>query len=339
MQITHLSVLLWLCVATLASAGEPPIVAKLVEVKRLADDAPHSAFTDLIRWNDQFVCAFRQGRGHVSADGRIAVMTSPDGDAWTKAAELTMPEFDLRDASLSVTPAGKLMLVGGASPRKQDGERAPTGTFVAFSDDARQWTTPEIILEPGRWLWRVTWHDGKAYGVSYAASANHPVASLLVSDDGRRFEELVSNLFDRGWPTEAVVRFAADGQALCLLRRDGAEGTNSAQLGASRAPYRDWAWQDLGVFFGGPNLTLSPAGQWIAAGRLMHDGAAKTDLCWLEVESQQLHSLLTFPSGGDTSYPGLAWHDGRLWVSYYSSHEGKTCIYLAQVKIEPRSTK
>jgi len=38
---------------------------------------------------------------------------------------------------------------------------------------------------------------------------------------------------------------------------------------------------------------------------------------------------VTLPSGGDTSYPGLLWHEERLWVSYYSSHEGKTSIYLA----------
>ena len=42
---------------------------------------------------------------------------------------------------------------------------------------------------------------------------------------------------------------------------------------------------------------------------------------------------LTLPSGGDTSYPGLVWHDGLLWVSYYSSHEGKSAIYLAKVKV------
>ena len=42
---------------------------------------------------------------------------------------------------------------------------------------------------------------------------------------------------------------------------------------------------------------------------------------------------LTFPSGGDTSYPGLVWHDGRLWMSYYSSHEAKTSIYLAKVRL------
>ena len=42
---------------------------------------------------------------------------------------------------------------------------------------------------------------------------------------------------------------------------------------------------------------------------------------------------VTLPSGGDNSYPGLVWHGGQLWVSYYSSHEGKTSIYLARVEV------
>jgi hypothetical protein len=55
-------------------------------------------------WNGKFVCAFREGRGHVSTDGRIAVLTSPDGEQWDRAATLTLPGLDLRDASLSVDP-------------------------------------------------------------------------------------------------------------------------------------------------------------------------------------------------------------------------------------------
>ena len=29
----------------------------------------------------------------------------------------------------------------------------------------------------------------------------------------------------------------------------------------------------------------------------------------------------------------MVWHDGVLWMSYYSSHEGKAKIYLAKVKL------
>ena len=33
-------------------------------------------------------------------------------------------------------------------------------------------------------------------------------------------------------------------------------------------------------------------------------------------------------------YTGLVWHNDLLWISYYSSHEGKTSIYLAKVRID-----
>ena len=41
---------------------------------------------------------------------------------------------------------------------------------------------------------------------------------------------------------------------------------------------------------------------------------------------------LELPSGGDTSYAGMVLDDGLLWISYYSSHEEKTSIYLAKVR-------
>ena len=44
---------------------------------------------------------------------------------------------------------------------------------------------------------------------------------------------------------------------------------------------------------------------------------------------------LALPSGGDTSYPGLVWHDNLLWMTYYASHEGKANIYLARIRFNP----
>ena len=32
--------------------------------------------------------------------------------------------------------------------------------------------------------------------------------------------------------------------------------------------------------------------------------------------------------------PGMVWHDDLLWMSYYSSHEGRTSIYLAKIRFE-----
>jgi hypothetical protein len=72
----------------------------------------------------------------------------------------------------------------------------------------------------------------------------------------------------------------------------------------------------------------------LAVGRMTTTGKPQTVLCRLDVEQGKLTPLVTLPSGGDTSYAGLVWHENELWISYYSSHEGKTSIYLARVRKE-----
>ncbi|NLH41829.1 MAG: exo-alpha-sialidase, partial [Planctomycetes bacterium] len=227
---------------------------------------------------------------------------------------------------------------GGAAPREKDGQSAPTGSFVAFSKDGVDWTKPQIVSEPGRWLWSATWHEGKAYGVSYAAGAGERHLSLLVSEDGLAFKPVVERLYGEGFPNETALRFTSDGTCYALVRRDkGGDGPYSAILGVSGGDFTKWNWHDLGAEFngfGGPNFIQLPTGQWLAAGR-MHEGGAHTALCRLDVTEHKMTKLLKLPSGGDTSYPGLLWHDGLLYLSYYSSHEGKTSIYLARIKIAP----
>lgn len=346
MKPTSLILCLFLLTSPAAAAAAPPS-AEIISVRKIWDQAPHCAFTDLIYWKNQFVCAFREGRKHVSTDGRIRVLTSTDGDKWESAAVVMLDGYDFRDAGLSIAPDGRLMLIGGAAPRKKDSDGAPTGSFVSFSDDGRTWTAPKIVVDPGRWLWRVTWRDGKAYGVSYGSvrPLTGVATELLASTDGLSFTPHVSKLLDSGVPTEATLRFAADGTLFCLQRRDAAnrrptaaaDGTPkwpSAYFGTSKPPYTDWQWHDLGKHVGGPNFIQLPSGQWIAAGRMFNGETPKTKLATLDVEKPSIEPILELPSGGDCSYPGLVWHDDTLWVSYYSSHEGKTSIYLAKVRVK-----
>ncbi len=319
--------------------GDAAVTVELVEVNKIWDRAPHNAFTDLVRWNERFYCAFREGRRHVSTDGKIRILQSQDGNAWESAALIAFEGYDLRDAHLSVTPNGRLMLLGGAAPRKQDNQSAPTGTFASFSEDGRSWAVPKIVVEPGRWLWCVTWHKGKAYGVSYAASERMPFLELLVSDNGTEYECHVDKLYGTGYPTEVTLRFDTNDTCYALVRRDRrGEEASSALLGVSRPGYKKWQWHDLGTGFngfGGPNFIRIPGGHWIGAGR-MHDGGVATGLTYVDVKEGKMTKLLKLPSGRDTSYPGLVWHEGMLYVSYYSGHEGKTSIYLAKLKVKPK---
>ena len=336
----YFSTLFVLILASYALA-EVPIKVEVVQVKKIWDKAPHNAFTDLARWHDAFYCAFREGRGHVSTDGKIRILESKDANVWASTALVSLEGFDLRDAHLSVTPDGRLMLLGGAAPREKDNQSAPTGTFVSFSKDGRQWTQPKIAVEPGRWLWCVTWHEDKAYGVSYTAGkGSERYLDLLVSDDGIHYKQHVPRLLVQGYPTEVTLRFDSEGTCYALVRRDRhGNDPSSALLGISRPDYKQWQWKDLGSDFngfGGPNFIQTPDGFWLAAGR-MHDGGAHTALCYLNVESGKMTRLIKLPSGGDTSYPGMVWHNNMLYISYYSSHESKTSIYLAKVKVHPET--
>ena len=316
------------------AAAPVPVTVELVKVTKIWDQAPHNAFTDLVRWNDRFYCAFREGTGHVSTDGKIRILESKDADQWQSTGLVALDGYDLRDAHLSVTPQGDLMLLGGAAPRKQDNQSAPTGTFVSFSKDGKTFSPPQIVIKPGRWLWCVTWHKGKAYGVSYPADDNMPYLELHTSSNGINFQSYVPRLFGEGYPNEVTLRFDDDQTCFALVRRDPVEGKpSSAFLGVSKPDYKQWQWHDLGNQFngfGGPNLIKVSNNHWIGAGR-MHDGGSHTALTHIDIKNGTMSKLLKLPSGGDTSYPGLVWYDGILYVSYYSSHEGKTSIYLAKV--------
>ena len=306
---------------------ETRLSADLISVVKIWDQAPHNAFTDLIHWKGKFYCAFREGKGHAGDLGKLRVLVSVDGGKWDSASLIEDANFDLRDAALTEMPDGKLMVLGGAQiPGKS------TGTFVCFSDDGVQFSDPEIVISPGRWLWRTTRQGDDSFGVAYGAPDRANASSLLKTRDGRIYETVVPDLLNDGeWPTEARIRFGVDATAYCLHRRDG-KTKNTAMLGVSKAPYQEWQWKDLGQRLGGPNFIATPNGQWLAVGRL-YDAPVRTELLQLDIEQGSMRSILKLPSGGDTSYPGMVWHDDFLWISYYSSHEGKASIYLAKVKV------
>jgi hypothetical protein len=305
-----------------------PERAELVSVRKIWDAAPHNAFTDLARFDGQWFCTFREGKAHVSPDGSLRVLASADGEKWVSAALIKSQSGDLRDPKLTITPDKRLMLTAARAIR--DGQNKGHRSLVCFSSDGRKWSEPAEIGDRDFWIWRTTWHRGAAYSVGYGCRDDLPWVRLYKSGDGKEFETLKDKLYDVGVPNESSLVFLPDDRCLCLLRRDGMP--NTALLGIVAPPYTDWQWKDLGKRIGGPHMIRLPDGRLVSAVRLL-DGAARTSLCWIDPAGSTLTEFLKLPSGGDTSYAGLVWHDDFLWVSYYSSHEGKTSIYLAKVRL------
>jgi hypothetical protein len=330
-----------------STCGDSFRIELVGEVSKIWDAGKHNAFTDLIRFNNSWYCTFRQGDAHVGGDGKLRVLTSTDGVKWVAAALIEEKGIDLRDPKLSITADGRLMIVAGGSVyegNKLLGRRPR----VAFSKDGKTWTAPQRVLGEGDWLWRVTWHDGKCYGVAYDASqratkdAKEAATTgivepgpadwklkLFVSNDGEKYE-LITHLDVPGHPNETTLRFLPDGEMLALVRREG--GNTRGWVGTAKHPFKNWTWKELPARIGGPNMISLDGGPILAAVRL-YDSKVRSAICVLDPKAGTLDEVLKLPSGGDTSYAGLVFHDGLLWVSYYSSHEGKSAIYLAKLRL------
>ena len=322
---------------------------EVVSVQRIWNQGPHNAFTDLIRFQDQWFCTFREADWHVGGDGRLRVLVSKEGETWESAALLAEVGIDLRDPKLSITSDNRLMIVAGGSV--YGGTKVLMGRQprVAFSPDGRKWSATQRVLGEGDWMWRVTWHEGVCYGVSYhpvtpAAKGEAPAKAdtgpwtltLVSGTNGVDFKPITRFEVD-GRANETTLRFLKSGELMALVRRE--EGNQMGWIGASRSPYRDWKWNETKIRLGGPNfIQLADESLW--AGTRFHGGTladgsvVKGPVTVLaKMTADTLTPVLRFPSGGDTSYPGFVSHEGLLWMSYYSSHEGKSSIYLAKIRL------
>jgi hypothetical protein len=335
--------LLLVVLAQAADKPAPPDEAaarfELVEVRKIWDGAPHNAFTDLVRHRDGWLCVFREGSGHVpGTNGTIRVLHSADGAKWQSTASVREAGIDLRDPKISLMPDGRLMLLMGGSTYAgnegpQSREFVSARSRAAFSKDGRSWSTPKTVSVEGEWLWRVTWHKKIGYGFAYPLSGPTKDAALTLwkTSDGLQYEPVKRKLRPEScWPSEAAARFLADDTMVALVR--GEQPGGHAFVGTSRPPYTDWKWADAGHSAQGPDFLVAPDGRMFYGGRDVSAGP-KTVVGLLSPRIAK--PLLTLPSGGDTSYPGLVWHDGQLWISYYASHEGKAAIYLARVRVTP----
>jgi hypothetical protein len=328
--------------AFLAGAVEGGV--ELISVKKIWDASPHCAFTDLLRFKDAYYCVFRESSAHIPGlDGKIRVLRSGDGDKWEPIALVAEKGIDLRDPKISLAADGRLMLLmggsvyAGAEPTPGR-KRVSAHSRVSFSKDGSEWTTPQPVKGIGddQWLWQMAWHKGVGYAAVYSTTKQEGkrIFTIWRTADGVNYEKLADPKPGVDL-SEAAIRFAADDTMIVLLR--GEEKDRHAWIGTSAAPYQTWQWKDGGHAAQGPNFIVLADGRMFYAGRdFLEKGAART--VFGRMTREGLEPLITFPSGGDTSYVGIAdAGNEELLVSYYSSHEGKqTSIYLARVRVGSR---
>ena len=311
-----------------------------IEVSKIWDQGLHQAFTDLVRFNNAFYCVFREGSAHVKGwDGKARILKSTDGKNWKSVALLTQDGKDIRDPKISITPDNRLMVLMDVEGN-DSGKVNSRKPFISLSDKLgnnfsapKESTVDPTIVSFSDWLWRVTWYKGTGYTIDYQAGGHF----ILKTRDGSSFEKL-SKIDIGGYPNESTIRFDKKGKMYVLIRREQAD--KMGVMATSNPPYQDWKFDTLKQRLGGPNFIflddntlligsrLYPANEVAGEGLTRHRSALfVTDL------KGNIKKTIELPSGGDCSYPGLVIYNDKLWYSYYSSHEGKTSIYLATIPL------
>ncbi len=326
-----------ICTGTYANKNEDSL-----KVYKIWDLARHNAFPDLIRHNNFFYCTFREGDSHVDNlnNGKVRVVRSKNAKNWETVALFEMDGVDVREARLSVTPSGQLMAILAAGVWK-DNAYLSLEPYVSFSDKSGKnfGKLTNVIVDPSisrdlDWIWRVSWHKDTGYGVLYKVKQGERsgkwTAHLLKTKDGIRYEN-VSQFEVGGNPNESSIRFDRNGKMYVMIRRESED--RMGILGHSDYPYTSWNYDKLAWSLGGPNFLFLNDHQLVMGSRYHENSKAYTALFVTDLSGVAEKKIL-LPSGGDTSYPGMVIFDDKLWVAYYSSHEGKSNIYMAELDLK-----
>ena len=304
-------------------------------LKKIGNKAGHNAFVDLCEFEQQLFCCFREAENHISADGKIRILTLDTQGKVIRSNLIAIANTDLRDPKISITPDGNILLIAYARQTSINNQTTGTRNLTWVSQTGHSWSSAKEFADRGWWLWRVRWHNNQAYGFAYNRKQN---AIHLYSGDPRRsFHQhqpfaLSLHKHKKGYPNESDLIFD-NKKAFALVRRDADSFT--AQLGQSTFPFKTWRWIDLGRYIGGPVMLRLEDNLALVAGRIVKHGRLVTGLLRMNLLNGDLHELLILPSAGDNSYPGVVLKEGMLYVSYYSSHEdNKSSVYLAQINLD-----
>jgi hypothetical protein len=307
-----------------------------VKVRKIWSNDNYNSFTSLISFKGILYCAFREGENHVyGKDGETRIISSKDGISWESVAILKKDGYDLRDPKLSITPDGRIMVIIGGTV--YNGKTSVSRlTHVSFSNrSGKNFSDPQPISisadtkTNNDWLWRVSWFKKTGYGVVIRVEEKELSIYLLKTNDGINYD-LITKLEVDGKPSETTIRVMPDGEMLMLVRR--AEGNKEGMWGRSKAPYKEWTWSSVGTRVEGPDF-IALENNLLVLGTRNRDRKLRTTSLFAGDRSGDFHKILVLPSGGDNSYPGFVSRDNKLYVSYYSSHEGKASIYLAEIPI------
>lgn len=311
-------------------------MARLVHQVTVARDGMHNGFTDLQYWQGCHWVGYRKGSGHVSMDSEAVVAVGSDRTRFREVARLRVPG-DNRDPKLLPIAEDRMAAYfpswthGAAAQKLQH--------YIAFTRNGYDWSTPEPILEPNQWLWRIRPFDGRYYGLIQDLTGRRPNGrlqhnlDLAVSDDLLNWQTLCRIGTDEQALCESDIHWWPSGEAWIVARSATAKETGGNDyFCAAMPPYTDWEVTELPARVHAP-VFVEHEGELYVAGRRFpelegdHSFISTATLGVYRVTRGHVELVLHIPATGDCSYPGLIKDpEGRICMSYYSQHAYHTGV-------------
>ncbi len=308
------------------------------DIKRIWDRGGHNAYTDINFLKGKLFVVLREANAEKpennSDHGIIRILTSLDGEFWESLTTLQVPNIDLREPTLSITPKNRLMLLMKGVQYEGD-ETKQIATYVSMSDpNGTRFSDPEPLeLEAPlqssfSYLGRMTWYDKTGYSVFTKLNEGSTNEVYLVKNEKKTDLEVVTKLDIDGNPNQGVVRFLGGAEMMIMLETDD----NTGLMGTSKAPFSEWSWEKLDIPLEGMNFEIIPINK-VLLGATNTTENGNTCVLYQGKKNEAFTESFQLPSGGDTGHMGMFAIAGFVWLSYHSSHEGKTSVYYARIPI------
>ena len=310
----------------LSSVCRADELVKPLEVRKVFADGKHNAFTALRRFKGELWLAFRAGEAHNSPTADVQVLRSKDGRDWRRAYTLDVAKDD-RDPQMVVTGQRLYLYCPAMNGRQLD-------TWLTYTDDGEAWSTPQKVYEPQFILWKPRVHGGVFYAAAHkkdeSSGGKGREVHFVKSADGIHWEK-VSTIRAGNWESETTLFFDDKHHATAFLRQK--YGSPQAHILEADPPYISWASRPADVpHFSGHSVHTFRDVTYLLS-RSVGPGKSYGATIYI-FAGGKLTPWCQLPAGGDCAYLEAVGDGANMLVSYYSTHEASTNIYLAVVPLK-----
>ncbi len=325
MNIRLSTAMLAACVA-LSSLSRADDLVKPLEVHTVFANGKHNAFTAMRRFHGDLWLAFRSGDSHNSPTADVLVLRSKDGKDWQPAYTLDAVADD-RDPQMVATEKRLFLYSPGMKGAELD-------TWLTYTDDGKTWSPPQKVYEPQYILWKPCLHEGVFYAAAHkkdeSSAGKGREVHLVKSADGIQWDK-VSTIRGGNWESETTLFIDDKHHATAFLRQK--YGAPQAQILEADPPYASWTARPADIpHFSGHSVHTFRGVTYLLSRSMKADRTSGAAIYIFA--GGKLTPYCELPAGGDCAYLDAVEDGPNMLVSYYSTHEGSTNIYLATVPLK-----